>query len=210
MDFHLTEEEKMLRTTARDFAKKELESVASKVDEAEEFDMQNFEKMVQLGFTGLAIPSEYDGSGGNAVSLVVVMEEIARACASTCGIFDAHASLCARPIYFYGTEEQKNRFLPPLAKGEKIGAFGITEAKAGSDISAIETTAVRDGDSYTLNGSKLFTTDGPVCDIVVLFANIPTLAPRGMTAFTVERNSLDSAGGCNMRSLACVGQPMLD
>jgi len=119
MDFHLTEEEKMLQATARDFARKELEPVASKVDEAEVFATENFQKMAQLGFTGLAIPSEYGGSGGNAVSLVIVMEEVARACASTCDILDAHISLCARPIYLYGTEEQKNKFLPPLAKGGK-------------------------------------------------------------------------------------------
>lgn len=205
MDFHLTEEEKMLQATARDFAKKELEPVASNVDEAEEFAMENFQKMAQLGFTGLAIPSEYGGSGGNAVSLVIVMEEVARACASTCDILDAHISLCARPIYLYGTEEQKNKFLPPLAKGGKIGAFGITEAEAGSDISAIKTTAVRDGDSYILNGSKLFITNGPVCDIVVVFANIPTLAPRGMTAFIVETNASGFSRGPQYKKLGMHG-----
>jgi len=205
MDFHLTEEEKMLQATARDFAKKELEPVAPKVDEAEEFAMENFQKMAQLGFTGLAIPSEYGGSGGNAVSLVIVMEEVARACASTCDILDAHISLCARPIYLYGTEEQKNKFLPPLAKGKRIGAFGITEAEAGSDISAIKTTAVRDGDSYILNGSKLFITNGPVCDIVVVFANIPTLAPRGMTAFIVETNASGFGRGPQYKKLGMHG-----
>jgi len=117
MDFHLTEEEKMLQTAARDFAKKELEPVASKVDEAEEFATENFRKMAELGLTGLAIPPKYGGSGGNVLSLVIVMEEIAKACASTCDILDAHISLCARPIYLYGTEEQKNKFLPLLAKG---------------------------------------------------------------------------------------------
>jgi alkylation response protein AidB-like acyl-CoA dehydrogenase len=205
MDFHLTEEEKMLQTTARDFAKKELEPVASKVDEAEEFATENFRKMAVLGFTGLAIPPEYGGSGGNVLSLVIVMEEIAKACASTCDILDAHISLCARPIYLYGTEEQKNKFLPPLAKGGKIGAFGITEAEAGSDISAIKTTAVRDGDSYILNGSKLFITNGPVCDIVVVFANIPTLAPRGMTAFIVETNTAGFSRGPQYRKLGMHG-----
>ena len=205
MDFHLTEEEKMLQTTARDFAKKELEPVASKVDEAEEFATQNFKKMAELGFTGLAIPPEYGGSGGNVLSLVIVMEEIAKACASTCDILDAHTSLCARPIYLYGTEEQKNKFLPPLAKGGKIGAFGVTEAEAGSDISAIKTTAVRDGDSYILNGAKLFITNGPVCDIVVLFANIPVLAPRGMTAFIVEINTSGFSRGPQYKKLGMHG-----
>lgn len=186
MDFHLTEEEKMLQQTARDFAKKELEPVASRVDEAEEFAMENFKKMAEAGFTGLAIPPDYGGIGGNIVCYVLVMEEIARACASTCDILAGHVGLCTRPIYLYGTEEQKKKFLPPLAKGGKIGAFAVTEAEAGSDISAVKTTAARDGDSYVLNGSKLFITNGPVCDVVILFASIPALAPRGMTAFIVE------------------------
>ena len=189
MDFHLTEEEKMLQATARGFAKKELEPVAAEVDEAEQFAMDNFKKMAELGFTGMAIPPEYGGTGGSMIALVVVMEELAKACASTCDIIDAHISLCARPIYLYGTEEQKRKFLPPLTRGEKIGSFAITEAEAGSDISAIKTTAVRDGDSYIINGSKLFITNGPVSDIVVVFASIPALAPRGMTAFIVETDT---------------------
>ena len=127
-----------------------------------------------------------DGSGGGVMELVLVMEELARACASTCDIVDAHISLCARPILLYGNEEQKRKYLPPLCRGEKIGAFAITEAEAGSDIANIKTTAVRDGDSYVLNGSKLFITNGPVCDTIVVFAGIPDLAPRGMTAFIVE------------------------
>lgn len=189
MDFNLSEEDKMLQATARDFARKELEPVAAAIDEKEEFAMENFKKMAGLEFTGLAIPPEYGGSGGNMLSLSLVMEEIAKACASTCDILDAHISLCARPIHFYGTEEQKKKYLPMLARGEKIGSFGITEAEAGSDIAAIKTTAVRDGDSYVINGSKLFITNGPVSDIIVLFATIPDLAPRGMTAFIVDTDT---------------------
>jgi len=205
MDFHLTEEEKMLQATARDFARKELEPVASRIDEAEEFAWENFKKMAELGFTGLAIPPEYGGSGGSMVALVAVMEELAKACASTCDILDAHVGLCARPICLYGTEEQKKEFLPPLADGKKVGAFAITEAEAGSDIAAIKTTAVRDGDSYVLNGSKLFITNGPVCDIVVVFANIPVLALRGMTAFIVETDTPGFSRGPQYRKLGMHG-----
>ena len=205
MDFRLTEEEKMLQATARDFAKRELEPVASGVDEAEEFAMDSFKKMAELGFTGLAISPEYGGSGGNIISLVIVMEEIAKACASTCDILDAHVSLCARPIFLYGTEEQRRRFLPSLTQGEKIGAFAITEAEAGSDISAVKTTATRDGDSYVVNGSKLFITNGPVCDIAVVFANMPALGPRGMTAFIVEANTPGFSRGVQYRKLGMHG-----
>ncbi len=186
MDFHLSEAEQMLQTTARDFAKNEIEPVAAAIDEANVFAMANFKKLAEVGFTGLAIPPEYDGSGGDVMELVLVMEELAKACASTCDIVDAHISLCARPILLYGNEEQKKKYLPPLCRGEKVGAFAITEAEAGSDIANIKTTAVRDGDSYVLNGSKLFITNGPVCDTIVVFAGIPDLAPRGMTAFIVE------------------------
>ncbi len=186
MDFHLTEAEQMLQATARDFARNEIEQVADAVDRAEVFAMDNFKKLAEVGFTGLAIPAEYGGSGGDIMSLSIVMEELARACASTCDIVDAHISLCARPILLYGNEEQKRKYLPPLCAGEKVGAFAVTEAEAGSDIANIKTTAVRDGDDYVLNGSKLFITNGPVCDTVVVFAGIPDLAPRGMTAFIVE------------------------
>ncbi|HHE42095.1 MAG TPA: acyl-CoA dehydrogenase, partial [Dehalococcoidia bacterium] len=186
MDFHLTEAEQMLQATAREFAKNEIEPVADAVDKAEVFAMDNFKKLAEVGFTGLAIPAEYGGSGGDIMSLCIVMEELARACASTCDIVDAHLSLCARPIYLYGNEEQRKKYLPPLCSGEKVGAFAITEAEAGSDIANIKMTATRDGDDYILNGSKLFITNATVCDTVVVFASVPELAPRGMTAFIVE------------------------
>ncbi len=186
MDFHLTEAEQMLQATAREFAKNEIEPVADAVDKAEVFAMDNFKKLAEVGFTGLAIPAEYGGSGGDIMSLSIVMEELARACASTCDIVDAHLSLCARPIYLYGNEEQREKHLPPLCSGEKVGAFAITEAEAGSDIANIKTTATRDGDDYIINGSKLFITNATKCDTVVVFAAIPELAPRGMTAFIVE------------------------
>jgi butyryl-CoA dehydrogenase len=186
MDFHLSEAELMLQSTARDFAKNEIEPVAAAVDEANVFARDNFKKLAEVGFTGLAIPPEYDGSGGDVMALALVMVELAKACASTCDIIDAHISLCARPILLYGNEEQKKKYLPPLCRGEKVGAFAVTEAEAGSDIANVKTTAVRDGDFYVLNGSKFFITNGPVCDTIVVFAGIPDLAPRGMTAFIVE------------------------
>jgi len=189
MDFSLTQEQKMLQTTVQDFATRKLEPVAAQLDAAQEWPMDNFGMMAELGLTGLTIPSEYGGSGGNTVSLVIVLEEIARACASTCDILIVHVSSCAKTIYNYGTEGQRQRFVTPLAKGEKIGAFAVTESEAGSDIGSIQATAVKDGDTYILNGAKIFIASGNVCDTVVVFASIKALGTRGMTAFVLEKGT---------------------
>jgi len=189
MNFTLSEEQKMLQTTVRDFATNKLAPVADELDQAQEFPMDAFKMMAELGILGMTLPAQYGGGDSGYVSMAIAMEEIAKACASTCDILNAHQVLCAGPIYHYGTEEQKEKFLPPLAKGEKIGSFAVTEPEAGSDISNIQTTAVKDGDSYILNGSKIFITNGDVCDVVVVFANIPQLEKRGMTAFIVEKGT---------------------
>jgi len=189
MDFTLSEEQKMLQTTIRDFATNKLAPLADELDQAQEFSMNNFKMLAELGLTGMTLPTRYGGGGASMVSLAIAMEEIAKACASTCDILNAHQMLCAEPIYLYGTEGQKEKFLPPLAKGEKIGSFAVTEPEAGSDIGNIQTKAVKDGDFYILNGSKIFITNGDVCDIAVVFATIPQLEKRGMTAFIVEKGT---------------------
>jgi len=186
MDFTLSEEHKMLQTTVRDFANDKLAPVADELDRKQEFAWDNFKMMAEMGLLGLGIPPEYGGSGGDELSIVIAMEDIARACASTADIVDAHLCLCAAPIYRFGTEEQKQKFLPALVKGEKVGAHAVTESEAGSDVSRVQMTAVKDGDSYILNGTKIFITNGDVCDIVLVFATIPELGDRGMTAFIVE------------------------
>jgi butyryl-CoA dehydrogenase len=187
MDLELTEEQRILQHTVRDFARKELAPVADALDQAEEFPWQNFKRMAELGLTGMILPPEYGGSGSSELSLAVAAEEIATACASTADILNSHLVIGSCPIYQYGTEAQKKTFLPPLARGERISCFAVTEPDAGSDISRIKTRAVRDGDAYILNGQKTFITNGDVCDNVVLFAGIPELAPRGMTAFIMEK-----------------------
>ncbi len=186
MDFTLSEEQKMLQTMVRDLATNKFAPVADKLDQKEEFGWDNFKMMADIGLLGLTYPPEYGGSGADAISLAIAVEEVARACASTGDSLNAHLCLCSEPIYFYGNEKQRQKFLPPLAKGEKIGAFAITEPEAGSDISSVKTTAVRDGDSYILNGGKIFITNGDIADTVVVFANVPALGKRGMTAFIVE------------------------
>ena len=189
MDFTLSEEHKMLQTTVRDFANDKLAPVADELDRKQEFAWDNFKMMAEMGLLGLGIPPEYGGSGGDELSIAIAMEDIARACASTADIVDAHLCLCAAPINRFGTEEQKQKFLPALVKGEKVGAHAVTESEAGSDVSRVQMTAVKDGDSYILNGTKIFITNGDVCDIVLVFATIPELGDRGMTAFIVEEGT---------------------
>jgi alkylation response protein AidB-like acyl-CoA dehydrogenase len=186
MDFGLNEEHKMLQAMARDLANDKLAPVADQLDRNQEFAWDNFKMMSKLGLLGLGIPSKYGGSDGDELSRAIVMEEIARACASTADILDAHLCLCAEPIYRFGSEAQRSKYLPALTKGEKVGAMGITESEAGSDISNVHMTAVRQGDHYVLNGTKVFITNGDVCDLVLVFASIPDLGKKGMTAFIVE------------------------
>ncbi len=186
MDFALSEEHRMLQTTVRDFASEKLEPAADELDRKQEFARDNFKMMAEMGLLGLGIPPEYGGSGGDELSVAIAMEELSRACASTADILDAHLCLCAAPIYRFGTDEQKQQFLPALVKGEKVGAMAITESEAGSDVSHVQMTAARDGDSYILNGTKIFITNGDVCDMVLVFASMPELGERGMTAFLVD------------------------
>lgn len=186
MDFTLDEEHEMLRKAIRDLANDKFAPVADELDQKEEFPWDNFKAMADMGLLGLTIPPEYGGSGGDQLSIAIAAEEIGKACASTGDILDAHLALCAAPLYRVGNEEQRQKFVPPLAKGEKIGAHAITEADAGRDVGAVQMTAVRDGDYYILNGTKIFTTNGDVCDTVMVFPTIPELGTRGMTAFVVE------------------------
>ncbi|MGB2827372.1 MAG: acyl-CoA dehydrogenase family protein [Dehalococcoidales bacterium] len=189
MDFLLSEEHKMLQTTVRDFASEKLAPVADELDRKQEFAWDNFRMMAEMGLLGLGIPEEYGGSGGDEFSIAIAVEELARACAATADILDAHLCLCAAPIYRFGTDEQKQKFLPALVKGEKVGAMAVTESEAGSDVSNVQMTATRDGDNYILNGTKIFITNGDVCDVVLLFANVAELGERGMTAFLVETDT---------------------
>jgi alkylation response protein AidB-like acyl-CoA dehydrogenase len=189
VDFALSEEHKMLQTTVRDFAGEKLAPVADELDREQEFARDNFRMMAEMGLLGLGIPAEYDGSGGDELSVAIAVEELSKACAATADILDAHLCLCAAPIYRFGTDEQKQKFLPALVKGEKVGAMAVTESEAGSDVSKVQMTATRDGDDYVLNGTKIFITNGDVCDVVLLFANVTELGERGMTAFLVETDT---------------------
>ncbi len=190
MNFQLTEEHTMVRGMVRDFVEKEVAPRAEEIDEKDEFPRDIFHRMGELGLLGLPFPEEYGGCGGDFVSLVIALEEIARASGSVAIILDAHTSLCCEPLFLFGTEGQKRNYLIPLARGEKIGAFGLTEPGAGSDAGATRTHAVRDGDEWVINGQKIFITNGSVADVVVITAKTdPERGTRGISAFIVEKGT---------------------
>jgi len=190
MHFELNEEQKLIRKMVRDFAENEVKPIAQEMDKEHRFPMENFRKMGKLGFFGLPFPEEYGGMGGDSISYAIAMEEISRACGSTGITFVAQTSLSASPIYRFGNEEQKQKFLVPLAKGEKIGSFGLTEPEAGSDAGATKTTAVLDGDEWVVNGQKNFITNGSIADTVVFTAKTdPTRGTHGISSFIVEKGT---------------------
>jgi butyryl-CoA dehydrogenase len=190
MDFSLSDEQKMLRTTIRDFAERELEPIAAQIDEEARFPVESVKKMAELGLMGVPFPERYGGSGAGLLEFVIAEEEIARVCAATGVIYLVTAGLAGKPIYRFGSEEQKQRLLVPIARGEKLGCFALTESGAGSDVAALETTAIRQHDGYVLNGTKLFVTNGAEADIALVFATLDkSLRHNGITAFIVEKGT---------------------
>ncbi|HHX04270.1 MAG TPA: acyl-CoA dehydrogenase, partial [Tissierellia bacterium] len=170
MEFGLSNEHTMLRKLFQDFAQAEVEPIAAEVDEEERFPRETVEKMMKMGMMGIPFAKEYGGAGGDQLAYVLAVEEMSRVCATTGVILSAHTSLAGYPIEKYGTEEQKQKFLVPLANGTKLGAFGLTEPNAGTDASQQQTTAVLDGDEYVLNGTKIFITNGQEADIYIIMA----------------------------------------
>ncbi len=187
MNFKLSEEHEMIRKMVRDFARNEVAPTAAERDEEERFDRELFDKMAELGLTGIPWPEEYGGIGSDYLAYCIAVEELSRVCASTGVTLSAHTSLAGWPIYTFGNEEQKQKYLKPMALGEKIGAYGLTEPGSGSDAGGMKTTARLEGDHYVLNGSKIFITNGGIADIYVVFAlTSPEEKQRGTTAFIVE------------------------
>lgn len=187
MNFKLSEEHEMIRKMVRDFAEKEVAPTAAERDEEERFDMDLFKKMAELGLTGIPWPEEYGGIGSDYLAYVIAVEELSRVCASIGVTLSAHTSLAGWPVYKYGTEEQKQKYLRPMAEGTKIGAYGLTEPQSGSDAGGMRTTAKLDGDHYVLNGSKIFITNGGIADIYIVFAvTDPESKHKGTSAFIIE------------------------
>lgn len=189
MNFGLTREQELVRQMVREFAVNEVKPIAAEIDETERFPMENVKKMAELGMMGIPFPKELGGAGGDVLSYIITVEELSKVCGTTGVIVSAHTSLCASLLYENGTPAQKEKYLIPLAKGEKIGAFGLTEPGAGTDAAGQQTTAVLDGDNYILNGSKIFITNGGVADTFIVFAMTDkSQGTRGISAFIVEKD----------------------
>ena len=187
MNFELGQEYVLLRKMYRAFAETEVQPLAEEVDEEERFPVETVEKMKRFGFFGIPFPKEYGGAGADNLAYAMAVEELSKACGTTGVIVSAHTSLCAAPIYEFGTEEQKQKFLVPLAKGEKLGAFGLTEANAGTDAAGQQTRAVLDGDEYILDGSKIFITNAGYADTYIIMAMTDkSKGTRGISAFIVD------------------------
>jgi alkylation response protein AidB-like acyl-CoA dehydrogenase len=171
MDFQLSEEQNLIRNMVRSFAEQEVAPSAAERDEEERFDRElMFDKLGELGLAGIIIPEQFGGAGADYISYAIAVEELSRVCASTGVTLSAHLSLCANPIYTFGSDQQKQKYLVPLAEGSRLGAFALTEPSAGSDAGGTKTTAVFDGDEWLINGSKIFTTNGGDADTYIVFA----------------------------------------
>ncbi len=189
MNFGLTREQELVRQMVREFAINEVKPIAAEIDETEEFPMETTMKMGKLGMLGIPFAKEYGGAGGDVLSYIITVEELSKVCGTHGVIVSAHTSLCASLINEHGTAAQKEKYLTPLAKGEKIGAFGLTEPGAGTDAAGQQTTAVLEGDNYILNGSKIFITNGGVADTFIVFAMTDkSVGTRGISAFIVEKD----------------------
>ena len=190
MDFSLTEDQKMLKAMVRDFVDKELEPIAAQIDEEASFPAEQIKKMAGLGLVAVSFPEEYGGSGGGKMEEVIFAEELSRVCAAIYTILLTSTGTAGYPLYKFGTEEQRQRFAVPIAKGERLACFALTEPGAGSDVASLETTATRQSGGYKLNGNKVFITNGAEAEIAVVFATIDkSLRHRGITGFIVEKGT---------------------
>ncbi|AJD30567.1 MULTISPECIES: acyl-CoA dehydrogenase [Clostridium] len=188
MEFGLSQEQKYVKQMLEEFVKNEVDPIAADIDESERYPMETVEKMGKYGIMGMPYPKDYGGAGTDYLSYIIAVEEMAKACATTSVILSSHVSLCCWPIFTFGTEEQKKKYLPNLLSGKKIGAFGLTEPNAGTDASAQQSVAVLEGDHYVLNGSKIFITNGGVADVFVIFAMTDrSKGVKGISAFILEK-----------------------
>ncbi|KAB2928649.1 MAG: acyl-CoA dehydrogenase [Leptonema illini] len=213
MNFQLTEEQNLIRDMVRQFAETEVAPSATERDEEEHFDRDlMFARLADLGLTGIVFPEEYGGAGADYLSYSIAVEELSRVCASTGVTLSAHLSLGANPIYLFGSEEQKKKFLTPLAQGQAMGAFGLTEPSAGSDAGGTRTTAVRDGDGWILNGTKVFITNAGEADTYVVFARTDKEAQKhhGISAFIVEKGTPGFSFGKKEKKMGIRSSPTME
>ena len=206
MDFSLSKTEELFLQMIREFAEKEVKPLAAEVDEEERFPLETVEKMAKTGLMGIPVPVKYGGAGGTNLMYGMAVEELSRVCGTTGVVLSAHTSLCCAPIMENGTEEQKIKYLPRLASGEWIGAFGLTEPNAGTDAAMQQTTAVLDGDHYVLNGNKIFITNAVYAHVYVIFAMTDkSLGNKGISAFIVEKGTPGFSIGKKERKMGIRG-----
>ncbi len=189
MDFALSEDEKLIQETAREFAQKKLFPRALEFDAEEKLDLNLIREMGELGLLGITIPERYGGAGMDCIAYALTVEQLAQGCSSHTAVVELHNSLYAGPILTHGTEEQKQKYLPDVAVGKKLGAFALTEPNAGSDAASLETTAREEGTGYVLNGTKIYATDGNLADFILTFATVDkSKGYKGITCFIVEKS----------------------
>lgn len=190
MDFALNDEQRAIRDMTRRFARERVAPLAHETDETGTFPADNFKQMAELGLLGLPVPEEYGGVGADTISYALAVEELSAACGSTGLSYAAHTSLACMPLLWYGNEDQKQKYLTHLAQGKGLGAFGLTEPQSGSDAAGLRTTAVRDGDSWVLNGQKMWITSGSIADVVIVAAvTDPERGAHGISNFIVEKGT---------------------
>ena len=211
MDFTLGKEHEMARQLFKEFAENEVKPLAQEVDETETFPRETVEKMAKYGFMGIPVPKEYGGQGCDTLTYAMCVEELSKVCATTGVIVSAHTSLCIDPIMTFGTEDQKKKYVPDLASGRKIGAFGLTEPGAGTDAQGQQTKAVLDGDEWVINGSKCFITNGNVASTFVVFAMTDkSKGNHGITAFIVEKDFPGFSTGKHEKKMGIRGSSTCD
>jgi butyryl-CoA dehydrogenase len=213
MNFELNEEQSLIRETVREFAEAEIAPSAAERDEQERFDRGlMFDSLAELGLTGIIFPEQYGGAGADYLSYAIAVEELSRVCASTGVTLSAHISLGANPIYLFGSEAQKKRFLSPLATGEKMGAFGLTEPAAGSDAGGTKMTAVKDNGQWVLNGTKIFITNGGDAETYIVLARTDKDAQKhhGISAFIVEKGTDGFGFGKKERKMGIRSSPTME
>ena len=196
MNFNLNKTQELFRQMIREFAEKEVKPLAAEIDEQERFPQETVEKMAKLGIFGIPVPKQYGGAGGDNLMYSIAVEELSRCCATTGVVVSAHTSLCMSPILQFGTEDQKMKYVPKLASGEWIGAFGLTEPNAGTDAAGQQTTAVLDGEEWVINGNKIFITNAGHADVYIVIAMTDkSLGTKGISAFIVEATTPGFAVG---------------
>jgi butyryl-CoA dehydrogenase len=202
VDFGLTEEQRLLQRTVHEFAELEVKPLAKEIDETAHFPRETFRKAAELGLTGVAFPDHYGGAGMDHISYAIMIEEISRVCASTGVILSVQNSLYCDPVYRFGTEDQKKKFLVPFARGEKIGCYALTEPQAGSNAAALRTKAFLRGDKYIINGTKAWITNGGAADAAIVYVSTqPEKGEKGITALVVEKGTPGFAVGKEEKKL---------